>query len=53
MSTKNVKPDYDELIGLIYQGALELQPWQSALPLLRDAMDAQVVSLVLRPPHGG
>jgi DNA-binding CsgD family transcriptional regulator/PAS domain-containing protein len=38
------------LIGLIYQGALEAQPWQSALPALREALDAQVVSLVLRPP---
>ena len=42
--------DLSELIGLIYQGALELQPWQSALPALREALDAQVVSLVLRPP---
>ncbi|MFK7975593.1 MAG: hypothetical protein AB8C02_05620 [Halioglobus sp.] len=42
--------EYDELIGLIYQGALEPQPWQSALPALRTAFDAQVVSLILRPP---
>lgn len=41
---------YDNLIGLIYQGALEPQPWQSALPALREAFDAQVVSLILRPP---
>jgi len=41
---------YDELVGLIYQGALETQPWQSALPALREALDAQVVSLILRPP---
>ncbi len=42
--------DYDRLVGLIYRGALETQPWQSALPALREALDAQVVSLVLRPP---
>ena len=42
--------DGDSLLGLIYQGALEEQPWQSAMPALREALDAQVVSLVLRPP---
>lgn len=42
--------DFSELVGLVYQGALEEQPWQSALPALRKALDAQVVSLVLRPP---
>lgn len=42
--------EYDRLIGLIYRGALEPQPWQSALPALREALDAQVASLVLRPP---
>ena len=42
--------DFSNLIGLLYQGALEPQPWQSALPALREALDAQVVSLVLRPP---
>ena len=43
-------PRYDQLLGLIYQGPLEERPWQSALPLLRELLDAQVVSLVLRPP---
>lgn len=42
--------DYDRLVGLIYEGPLEAQPWQSALPALRDFLDVQVVSLVLRPP---
>ncbi len=41
---------YDRLVDLLYQGALEQQPWQSALPALREAIDARVVSLVLRPP---
>ena len=46
-------PDYDQLISQIYQGPLEEKPWQSFLPLLRQAMDAQVVSLILRPPTAG
>lgn len=45
-----IDSDFSDLVGLIYQGALEEQPWQSALPALREALDAQVVSLVLRPP---
>ena len=50
MKPKLNESDFSELIGLLYQGALETQPWQSALPALREALDAQVVSLVLRPP---
>ena len=50
MEPHRVDSDYDRLVGLIYQGALEEQPWQSALLALREALDAQVVSLVLRPP---
>ena len=41
---------YDRLVDLLYQGALEQQPWQGALPALREALDSQVASLVLRPP---
>ena len=41
---------YDKLVGLIYQGPLEDRPWQSALPLLREMLDSQVASLVVRPP---
>jgi len=50
MKSNDIDTDYDQLIGLVYEGALEARPWQSALPALREAMDAQVVSLVLRPP---
>ncbi|MCX2976650.1 helix-turn-helix transcriptional regulator [Candidatus Marimicrobium litorale] len=50
MKSKDIDTDYNQLIGLVYEGALEARPWQSALPALREAMDAQVVSLVLRPP---
>lgn len=44
---------YDQLVALIYQGALEAQPWESALPLLREIFDAHAASLVLRPPASG
>ena len=50
MRPDHIDADYDHLVGLIYQGALEQQPWQSALPALREALDARVASLVLRPP---
>ncbi len=40
-------------MGLVYQGALEQQPWESALPVLREVFDAQVATLVLRPPAEG
>lgn len=48
-----INRDLDHLVGLIYEGALEAQPWQSALPALRQALDVQVASLVLRPPAAG
>ena len=50
MKPRRIDSDFSQLVGLIYQGALEEQPWQSALPALREALDAQVISLVLRPP---
>lgn len=50
MPRQRIDTDFSRLVELIYQGTLEAQPWQSALPALREAMDAQVVSLVLRPP---
>lgn len=50
MNPRRVDPDYDQLIALIYQGALQERPWESTLPALQRAFDAQVVSLVLRPP---
>ncbi|MFT6052927.1 MAG: DNA-binding CsgD family transcriptional regulator/GAF domain-containing protein [Halioglobus sp.] len=48
-----ISVELESLIGLIYEGALETQPWQSALPALREALDAQVASLILRPPTDG
>jgi len=37
-------------VQAIYRGAVEQPPWHSTLPALREAIDAEVVSLVLRPP---
>jgi DNA-binding CsgD family transcriptional regulator len=48
-----ITPDYDHLIGLVYEGPLQEKPWQGFLPALRQFFDAQVVSLVLRPPAIG
>ncbi len=53
MDIDNFDPDYDTLIGLLYEGSLEPKPWQSALPLMRSIFDAEVVSLILRPPSEG
>lgn len=46
-------PNYDQLVRLVYGGVLEQPPWHSTLPALRELFDAQVVSLVLRPPAPG
>lgn len=45
-----VDKSYDRLVRLIYRGAIEQPPWHSTLPAMREIIDAQVVSLVLRPP---
>jgi DNA-binding CsgD family transcriptional regulator len=48
-----VDKDFDRLVQAIYRGAVEQPPWHSTLPALREAIDAEVVSLVLRPPSAG
>ncbi len=53
MALHLVDKDYDRLVQSIYRGAIEQTPWHSALPALQQAIDAQVVSLVLRPPSAG
>jgi DNA-binding CsgD family transcriptional regulator len=53
MPRERIDLEFGRLVDLIYQGTLEEQPWQGALPALREAMDAQVVSLILRPPTAG
>ena len=41
---------HDQLVDAVYAGAMEDTPWETFLPLLREILDARVVSLVLRPP---
>lgn len=46
-------PDFAEfnlLVGAIYQGAMESPPWQTALQLWRNSLQASHVTLMLRPP---
>lgn len=38
------------LVGVIYQGAMEAAPWQSALAMLKEKLRAVHVGLLLRPP---
>ena len=40
----------DRLLSAIYEGPLESPPWQSALQMLRDHLQAAHVTLMLRPP---
>ena len=48
-----VDKDYDRLLRSIYQGAVAQPPWHCTLPVMREAIDAQVVSLELRSPNAG
>ena len=40
----------DVLLGAIYEGPLESPPWNSALQMLKDTLQAAHVTLILRPP---
>ncbi len=40
----------DALVGAIYEGPMELPPWQSALKAIQAALNAKHVTLMLRPP---
>ena len=40
----------DQLLGTLYEGPMESPPWQTALQLIRDSMNAAHVTLMLRPP---
>ncbi len=53
MASPPVDKDFNHLVQTIYRGAVEQRPWHCTLPALREAIDAQVVSLVLRPPSAG
>lgn len=43
----------DRLLGSIYEGPLESPPWQSALQVMREYLQAAHVTLMLRPPGPG
>ncbi|MEE4143878.1 MAG: helix-turn-helix transcriptional regulator [Halieaceae bacterium] len=53
MPSPLVDKDFNHLVQAIYRGAVAQRPWHCTLPALREAIDAQVVSLVLRPPSAG
>jgi DNA-binding CsgD family transcriptional regulator len=53
LTSSLVDKGYDRLVRLIYRGAVEPHPWHTTLPAMREAIDAQVVSLVLRSPSAG
>jgi len=40
----------DQLLGAIYEGAMESPPWHGALQLLQAQLKAKHVTLMLRPP---
>lgn len=42
--------EYDELVRLVYQGPQETVPWTGFMERLRKRLDANYVSLILRPP---
>ncbi|MEH6550483.1 MAG: helix-turn-helix transcriptional regulator [Pseudomonadales bacterium] len=46
----NIDTEFDRLVESVYAGTIESTPWESFLNLFRQAMDAKVISLVLRPP---
>lgn len=48
-----VDAPFSELLGLIYEGPLELVPWQGFLARFKEVMNAAVTTLVLRPPSEG
>lgn len=41
---------FDEIVGLIYEGPLEDVPWSQSLHWLRDKLGANHVTLIVRPP---
>jgi DNA-binding CsgD family transcriptional regulator/PAS domain-containing protein len=43
-------PDLGELLGVLYEGPLEVPPWSSFLTLLRSVFAADAVTLLLNSP---
>ncbi len=51
MPDYSLSPELDALLQAIYRGPLEETPWQSFLNLLREAVNANYATLILRPPR--
>jgi len=49
----HIDQEFSELIGSIYEGAVEADPWTGFLALLRERLSSNVTTLVLRPPGEG
>ncbi|MFT4614829.1 MAG: DNA-binding CsgD family transcriptional regulator [Bacteroidia bacterium] len=45
-----IDASFSELLGYLYEGPLEDPPWQSFLGCLREHLQADLVTLLLRPP---
>ena len=52
-STPSNADQLSELIGAVYDGAMEHPPWGSMLTKLRTALRANWTALILRPPMNG
>ncbi len=46
----HIDPTFSALLGELYQGPLEEQPWQTFLASVRVLLGANLVTLLLRPP---
>ncbi|MEZ5571644.1 MAG: helix-turn-helix transcriptional regulator [Halioglobus sp.] len=46
----HIDPAFSVLLGELYQGPLEAQPWQTFLASVREVLGANLVTLLLRPP---
>lgn len=54
MDISNITLDeFGNLIELIYEGPFELTPWQQSLDRIRDMLNANYVTLLLRPSTPG
>ncbi len=53
MGAQRNTTDFEEILGLVYQGPIEPVPWHSFLDRFRDVMEAMTVGLILRPPSEG
>ena len=43
--------EFDKLVGLVYSGTQETVPWTRLLARLRELLNANYVTLILRVPH--